>query len=92
MATTTIKSTYSLDPGTVRDLEQLAQRLGISKSEVLRRAVRFLAQQESRPPGDGLKALDELQESLQMTDERANIWVDRVCRERAEIEPGRRPD
>ena len=91
MATTTIKSTYSLDPGTVRDLEQLAQRLGISKSEVLRRAVRFLAQQESRPPGDGLGALDELQESVQMTEERASAWVDRVRHERAEMEPGRRP-
>lgn len=91
MATTTIKSTYSLDPGTVRDLEQLAQRLGISKSEVLRRAVRFLAQQESRPSGDGLGALDDLQESVQMTEERASAWVDRVRHERAEMGPGRRP-
>lgn len=35
MATMTIKSTYSLDVGTVRTLEELARRWNVSKSEAL---------------------------------------------------------
>ena len=90
MPSTTIKSTYSLDPRTVHDLEQLARRLGTSKSEVLRRAVQSLAQQEAQSQGDGLQALNELQKSVGMTEERAEAWVAQVQRERAEMEPGRR--
>ena len=39
MASAMIKSTYSLDPETVRRVERLAARWKVSKSEVLRRAV-----------------------------------------------------
>ena len=43
MAIMTIKSTYSLDVESVRVLEALAQRWDVSKSEVLRRAIRIAA-------------------------------------------------
>ena len=36
MATTTIKATYSLDPETVRLLERVSRRWGVSKSEARR--------------------------------------------------------
>lgn len=64
MPSTTIKSTYSLDVESVRKLDALAQRWKVSKTEVLRRAIR-LAEVEGGP-GDGapLGALDRLQTSL----------------------------
>lgn len=64
MAITSIKSTYSLDVQSIRTLEKLAQRWNVSKSEVLRRAIRIAAIDGS--PGDGvaLGALDQLQASL----------------------------
>jgi hypothetical protein len=39
MATTTVKSTYSLDVDTVRELDAVARRWRVSKSEALRRAI-----------------------------------------------------
>lgn len=64
MAVTTIKSTYSLDVESVRALETLARRWNVSKSEVLRRAIR-LAVREGGPGEDAaLGALDRLQASL----------------------------
>lgn len=85
MATPTIKSTYSLDPQTVHDLERLARRFGTSKSEILRRAVHALARQETQPQGQGLQALEELQKSVGLTTERAEDWAADVRHERAEI-------
>jgi len=85
MPTPTIKSTYSLDPRTVRDLEQLAHRFGTSKSEILRRAVRALAQQETQPEGQSLQALEELQKSVDLTAEGAEEWAAQVRRERSEM-------
>ena len=66
MAITTIKSTYSLDLESIRTLQKLAQRWKVSKSEVLRRALRIAAIDGS--PGDGptLGALDRLQASLRL--------------------------
>lgn len=89
MATPTIKSTYSLDPRTVRDLERLARHFGTSKSEVLRRAVQSLARQEGDAAANGLHALDELQKSVGLTGERAEDWAAQVRRERAEMGRGR---
>jgi Arc/MetJ-type ribon-helix-helix transcriptional regulator len=86
MATPTIKSTYSLDPQTVRDLERLALKYGTSKSDVLRRAVRSLAAQEIAPQAQGLQALEALQKRIGLTEEKADDWVKKVRRERAEME------
>lgn len=57
----TVKSTYSLDVESIRTLEKLAQRWNLSKSEVLRRAIRIAA--IDGIPGDGAPraALDQLQ-------------------------------
>ena len=61
----TIKSTYALDVESMRTLEKLAQRWNVSKSEVLRRAIRIAAIDGG---GDGavLSALDRLQASLRL--------------------------
>ena len=64
MAVTTIKSTYSLDVETVRTLESLARRWNVSKSEVLRRAIRAAAGEKSPRARERLAALDKLQASL----------------------------
>jgi len=85
MASPMIKSTYSLDPRTVRELERLARRFGTSKSEVLRRAVQSLARQEGEPEATGLQALDELQQRVGLTEERAEDWAEHVRYERAEM-------
>lgn len=41
MATTPIRTTVAFDPGTVSRWERLARRWGVSKSEVLRRALQI---------------------------------------------------
>ena len=82
----TIKSTYALD---VESLERLAQRWNVSKSEVLRRAIRIAAVDGS--PGDGAAwgALDQLQASLRSR--RVNLvrWERDLKAERRET--ARRP-
>ena len=64
MASTTIKSTYSLDQETVRQLERMAKQLKISKSAALRRAIRLAASSELPAGEEQLEALEELQQSL----------------------------
>jgi Arc/MetJ-type ribon-helix-helix transcriptional regulator len=71
MATMTIRSTYALDSATVRAIEDLARRQGVSKSEALRRAVRLAAGRES----GALAALDELQASAALDAAAAKGWV-----------------
>lgn len=85
MATPTIKSTYSLDPQTVRDLDRLARKYGTSKSDVLRRAVRSLAAREAMPETEGLLALDELQKRIGLNAAAAEAWAEEVRSERAEM-------
>lgn len=73
MAATTIKSTYSLDVETVRALEGMAKRWNVSKSEALRRAIRSAAATE--PDGSAaLRALDRLQESLDLSAAERRRW------------------
>ena len=64
MVSKTIKSTYSLDVETVRALETLAKRWKVSKSEVLRRAVRAAVAGEATREGRLLAAVDRLQISV----------------------------
>ena len=83
MATPTIKSTYSLDLGTVRALETLARRWNVSKSEALRRAIQASA---GGAPNESsrwaLEALDEAQASLRLPASRARSWARSVQTER----------
>jgi hypothetical protein len=75
MAAPVIRSTYALDVHTVRTLDRLAERWGVSKSEALRRAVRHAAEQAA-PKGKGaLEALDALQRSLRLTATKTQAWA-----------------
>jgi len=81
MATVTIKSTYALDVDTVRALEEMARRWGVSKSEALRRAIRAAAKSPPKPD-NALAALEALQESLALSPARAAAWARRARLER----------
>jgi len=81
MATMTIKTTYALDAESVRTLERMARRWGVSKSEVLRRAIRGAAAQAG-DDGDTVKALDRLQRATALTAARAGAWARRNRTER----------
>jgi len=82
MATTTIKTTYSLDVESVRALEDLAGRWGVSKSEALRRAIRSEAGRQPARGGDALAALDQLQASLRARNVDLEQWAREVESER----------
>ena len=82
MATITIKSTYSLDVETVRELEGLAKRWNTSKSAALRRAIRSAATQIRSDENEALDALDRLQSLLALDRKAAGRWADRVRQER----------
>jgi Ribbon-helix-helix protein, copG family len=81
MATQTIKTTYALDVETVRTLERVARRWGVSRSEALRRAIRVAAR-DAGPASDALVALDALQRSLGLSATAARAWASRVRAER----------
>ncbi|WP_419936763.1 ribbon-helix-helix protein, CopG family [Candidatus Palauibacter sp.] len=82
MATTTIKSTYSLDVETVRILEALASRWNVSKSEVLRRAIRTASAEETGGAGGPLAALRQLQADVMEDGVDIERWVRDVRAER----------
>jgi len=82
MAITTIKSTYALDVESVQKLEDMARRWGVSKSEMLRRAIKSAAGGGSAGGPGALGALEELQKSLGLTAGRARAWTRRARAER----------
>jgi hypothetical protein len=81
MAISKIKATYSLDTETVRVLERVAKRWGVSKSEALRRAIRATAS-IAAPNDDRAAALDELQASAGIGATSAKGWANAVRAER----------
>ena len=89
MARTSIKATYSLDPETVRILDQVSRRWGVSKSEALRRAILASA----KLPGDNanarLAALDRAQKTLGLSADAAGKWVRQVRAERRAVKSPR---
>jgi hypothetical protein len=82
MATTTVKATYSLDPGTVCRLEEIARHWGVSKSEALRRAIRAADAGPSASLSEPLAALDALQKSTALTPAKARAWAAETRKER----------
>ena len=82
MAVTTIKSTYSLDVETVRTLESLTRRWNVSKSEVLRRAIRAAAEEKSPRARRKLEALRQLQASVKQRGIDVAAWEREVRAER----------
>lgn len=83
MAITSVKTTYSLDTRTVRALDVMARRWKVSKSEALRRIIGAAAKGELAVEDDPLKALDELQRRLKLTERDAADWESVVREERA---------
>lgn len=47
MASMSIRSTYALDEQSIRNIKRLARAWGVSQAEVIRRAVRLAADQET---------------------------------------------
>lgn len=91
MARVTIRSTYALDVETARALERMARRLGISKSEALRRAIQGAAGDVPSGAGNTVAALEELQRSLGLTRSQADAWARRVRAERRSGSARREP-
>lgn len=83
MARMTVRSTFALDPETVEALDRLAARWAVSKSEAIRRVINAAAKvEEMDASSDALAALEELQEMLDLDEERAEAWIRRVREER----------
>lgn len=74
MAKMTVRATYALDIETVRRLEHLARRWNVSKSEVLRRAIRAAGDGDSTRRS-AVAALDRLQRAVRLTNRRARDWA-----------------
>ena len=77
-----VKSTYSLDLETVNALEQLARRLGLSKSEALRRVIRQAAGQLSQGRQEALDALTRVQQALSLSPAQVERWARQARAER----------
>ncbi len=87
MAKKTIRSTFALDPETVEDLDRLAAKWGLSKSETVRRLIEAAARiEEVDRAAEQLAALNELQEKLALTPEKMEAWL----REARALRRGRR--
>lgn len=84
MAITTIKSTYSLDVDSVRTLEALANRWDVSKSEVIRRALRIaLVAGDDEGGSVALEALTRLQDTVRARGVDLGQWEQDLRAERA---------
>jgi hypothetical protein len=77
-----IKSTYHLNASTVRKLDDMARRRGVTASEALREAVKLASVNGTKKKGDALKALDNLQTSLKLTSAKARAWASKARAER----------
>ena len=81
MAIPRVKATYSLDVETMKVLERVAKRWGVSKSEALRRAIRA-TMSAAQPNDERTSALDELQSIAGVGSASANAWAASVRAER----------
>ena len=83
MAITTIRSTYALRIETVRQLNLLAERWGVSKSEALRRAIGEAALRAATDVHlTPVEALERLQTTDGMPPQRTAEFAAQVHRER----------
>jgi hypothetical protein len=90
MKTATIKNTYTLDVGTVADIEMMARSWGVAKSEVIRRSVRATAARmdEVGPSRlTPLQALAAYQRDPVLSSEDARAWMLAIRRERSARHP-----
>ena len=86
----TVKSTYSLDVNTVRQLESLAKWWNTSKSAAVRRAIQTVAHQTLPRENPDLDALDRLQNLLALGQEDAAAWERDIRLEREDGGAARR--
>jgi Ribbon-helix-helix protein, copG family len=90
MAIPKIKATYSLDEDTIRLLERVSRRWGISKSEALRRAIRSAAASAGEHV-PGIEKLNRIQEGMGLTASVAAAWARQARADRrASARPTRR--
>jgi Ribbon-helix-helix protein, copG family len=83
VASTLIRSTYTLDVETVEMLERLARQWAVSKSEALRRAIRAAAEQGMSGEREArLSAWRQLQTGVGLTRGRAKVWERQMREER----------
>jgi len=80
MATLSVRSTYSLDVETMGRIENLARRWDVSKSEVLRRAIRMADEQAVM--SERVEAYRRLQGSMHLTAAQADAWIAEIRAER----------
>ena len=74
----------------MRRIENLARRWDVSKSEVLRRAVRLADEQSTM--SERVEAFKRLQAAIDLTPERADAWIARIRAERDALQlPGGEP-
>ena len=78
----TMKSTFSLDVNTVRQLESLAKRWNTSKSATIRRAIQTVTHQTLPRENPDPDALDRLQILLGLDPEDAAAWEREIRLER----------
>ncbi len=64
----------------MKRIESLARRWDVSKSEVLRRAIRMADEQSAT--SERIQAFRRLQASMNLTTERADAWVAEIRAER----------
>lgn len=84
MASPTIKATYTLDVATIRVLERVAKRWGVSKSEALRRAIQASAS-IAADPQTPLAALEEMQAAARLSATAADAWSRAARAERRQV-------
>lgn len=87
MAIPTVKSTYVLDLESAAALERLAREWNVSKSEVLRRAIKSAA---GAPVPNRVELLRMMQKAAALTSTSAVLWARRVRAERKAVVPGAR--
>ena len=80
MAIPKIKATYSLDADTVRLLERVSRRWGVSKSEALGRAIRASA--AASDTDTATAPLDRLQRAADLNRAAAAAWARHARAER----------
>ena len=71
----TVRSTYALDSATVQELAGMARRMGVSKSEALRRAIHGASRGAMASNADAVRVLDQLQRSLRLSRGGADAWI-----------------
>ena len=81
MAIPKIKATYSMDEETVRLLDRVATRWGVSKSEALRRAIRSAAAAEGEKV-PAIETLSRIQKGLGLSATVAAAWARQARAER----------